>query len=327
MEEGIAWFCRDAAEAIPDPYAALPTELALELDRLSVQDRLDEMDDPELRDLQDAIWTSLGSGPARETGLVPTALGTFALSGWHTDLLWETNGGYTIAGGTAALVAAFREDLRHAEVRERTKVLELERSEDGVRTITDDGIEHRARACVLAVPVNALRGIAFAPDLAPGRRAVVDRGILGRGFKVWVRIRGEVPHVTAVAPGGHAINYFESIAHVDGETLALGFGARADALDLRDLPAVRSAVTQLVPDVDVIDCGGHDWTRDPLAKTTWGSFRPGQLTRSLAQLQRSELRTFFAGGDIATGWSGYIDGAIGSGIAAGRAARAFLGTG
>jgi monoamine oxidase len=48
------------------------------------------------------------------------------------------------------------------------------------------------------------------------------------------------------------------------------------------------------------------------------------MTRSLADLQRPEGEVFFAGGDIANGWGGYLDGAIESGIRAGRDALALL---
>ena len=48
------------------------------------------------------------------------------------------------------------------------------------------------------------------------------------------------------------------------------------------------------------------------------------MSRSLEDLQRPVGSTFFAGGDIANGWAGYIDGAIESGIAAARGAMALL---
>lgn len=42
-------------------------------------------------------------------------------------------------------------------------------------------------------------------------------------------------------------------------------------------------------------------------------FPPGLLTEGLEELQRPEGRVFFAGSDIASGWRGFIDGAIESG--------------
>jgi monoamine oxidase len=324
LMEGVEWFCRDAEEAVPFPFDPEPTELARALDALSVQDRLDEIDDPLIRDLQDSMWTSLGSAPAAEIGLVPTALSTYALASFTPDLIWETSGAYTIVGGTGALVSAMREDLRGAEVQEGSTVRGVARDDGVVRVCTDGGVEHVATTCILALPVNVLRSLSFTPDLDPGRRRVVDEGILGRGVKLWARLRGEVPHFYALAPGGHAISLLESESYVDGDTVVSGFGPSARDLDIHDRASMQRAVAELVPEAEVLECGGHDWRHDPFSGTTWGSFKPGQWSRSLKDLQRPEGRTFFAGGDIANGWAGYIDGAIESGIAAGRGAMALL---
>jgi monoamine oxidase len=54
-------------------------------------------------------------------------------------------------------------------------------------------------------------------------------------------------------------------------------------------------------------------------------FRPGQLTRYLRELQRPEGRIFYASGDNASGWHGFIDGAIESGLRASREVAAALG--
>ena len=323
LVEGVEWFCRDAEEAVPNPFGPL-SELGRALDVRSVQERLDEIDDPLTRDLQDAYWTSLGNAPAGEIGLVPTALMTYALAGYTAELIWETSGGYEIIGGTGALMRAMRDDLRGVDVREDAPVRAVSRDDGVVRAVTQDGAEHVGATAVLALPVNALRSVAFTPDLSMGRRRAVDEGIGGRGVKLWLRLRGELPHFYALAPGGYPITILESTAYADGDTLALGFGPSARDLDIHDRDAVCEAVCLLLPGADIVESGGHDWTHDSFSATTWGSFRPGQVSRSLGDLQRPEGRTFFAGGDIANGWAGYIDGAIESGIAAARGAMALL---
>ena len=45
-------------------------------------------------------------------------------------------------------------------------------------------------------------------------------------------------------------------------------------------------------------------------------YPPGMLTSSLSELQRPEGNILFAGADIASGWRGFIDGAIESGATA-----------
>jgi monoamine oxidase len=79
-----------------------------------------------------------------------------------------------------------------------------------------------------------------------------------------------------------------------------------------------------VPDADVVDVFAHDWTRDEFSLGTWASHRPRQISRYLAELQRPEGRVVLAGADIADGWSGFIDGAIESGLTAARVVRTMV---
>jgi monoamine oxidase len=74
----------------------------------------------------------------------------------------------------------------------------------------------------------------------------------------------------------------------------------------------------LLPHAEVVAAKGHDWTADPLTGGTWSFYRPQQLTRYHRELQRPEGRLVFAGGDIANVWSGMMDGAIETGLRAGR---------
>ena len=62
----------------------------------------------------------------------------------------------------------------------------------------------------------------------------------------------------------------------------------------------------------------HDWVADEFAGETWPMQRAGQLTESLAELQRPEGSVFLAGSDYANGWAGFIDGAIESGMQSAR---------
>ena len=98
----------------------------------------------------------------------------------------------------------------------------------------------------------------------------------------------------------------------------VGFGPDAQAFNVNDRQAVQQVIRQFLPEAEVIAVQGHDWTADPFAAGTWSIFRPQQLTRYLRELQRSEGRLFFAGSDVASGWNGFIDGAIETGLRAGR---------
>ena len=101
-----------------------------------------------------------------------------------------------------------------------------------------------------------------------------------------------------------------------GSQLLVGFGASPKLLDIADRDAVEKAIRAYLPDARVTDVFGHDWTADPWSLGTWCMYPPGMLTGALAELQRPEGNLFFAGSDIASGWRGFIDGAIESGAVA-----------
>jgi monoamine oxidase len=60
----------------------------------------------------------------------------------------------------------------------------------------------------------------------------------------------------------------------------------------------------------------HDWLADEFARGTWAIHRPGWFTKYHAEMQRPEGTVVLAGSDLANGWSGFMDGAIESGLRA-----------
>lgn len=64
----------------------------------------------------------------------------------------------------------------------------------------------------------------------------------------------------------------------------------------------------------------HNWTADPLFRGTWAVPAPGNLARHLDAVEYRDGRLLLAGADIASGSYALIDGAIDTGIRAGRAA-------
>jgi monoamine oxidase len=110
----------------------------------------------------------------------------------------------------------------------------------------------------------------------------------------------------------------------NGETVVVAFGSVSERLDGTDPGAVQEALRAWLPDVEVLEVASHDWVADPFAGETWPMQRAGQLTQSLAELQRPEGRVVLAGSDYADGWAGFIDGAIESGMRAGREVHAQL---
>ena len=91
----------------------------------------------------------------------------------------------------------------------------------------------------------------------------------------------------------------------------------------RDLTSVQRRLAQIMPGYEVLDATAHDWLADEFSRGTWAIHRPGWYVAHHAAMQRPEGRVLLAGSDLANGWSGFIDGAIESGLRAGALAARF----
>jgi monoamine oxidase len=177
-----------------------------------------------------------------------------------------------------------------------------------------------AAAVVVAVPLNALGAIEFRPALSEGKRRAVALGQASRGIKIFIRAAGEARAHNAIRPG-HPFGYLDTeLLLDDGTQVLIGFGPDAAALDAGDLPAVQRALDDILPGYRALDATAHDWLADEFAQGTWAIHRPGWYSDHHAEMGRPEGRLVLAGGDIADGWAGFMDGAIESGLRAGRLA-------
>jgi monoamine oxidase len=315
--------CEGAAEYLPEPMSVPDTPEAVAADLATTADRLAATDLPARnRDYLDALCSGLSSAPNDRVGFLTIAR-SFALAGFDPDRLFETNGLWALAGGTASLVDALHRDLA-STVLLGTKVEEIVQDGRAVIVRTTDG-EHAAAAAVVAVPLNTLGAVRFDPALSEGKREAARDGVVSLGVKVWAKLAGGFPSVFAGAPDRFPLSFVETFAPTpDGGTVVLGFGPSAASLSPDDPETVAREIEELLPGARVEEVGGHDWVRDPLARETWATYAPGTWLRWLPDLERREGRIVFAGSDIARGWGSYMDGAIETGLRAGREVEAIL---
>jgi len=315
-------FVDGVRDALPQPHAPLsaPDKLA-RFDRLTIAERIDELDlDEQERDVLEAELESVAHGPLTEAGAV-SILRWHALSGYSLELAQFTGGRVTIDGGTGALVAAIA-DAVPFERRLATPVAAV-RSRDGeVEVETRDGETFAARAAVVAVALNALAGIEFSPELPEDKRQAIELGQASRGVKVMIHARGEEVLQTSIRYR-HPFGYLGSEELVgDGTQLMIGFGYDAELCDATDLPAVQASLDEILPGYEVLDATAHDWFADEFSRGTWAIHRPGWYEHHHEAMRRPEGNVILAGSDIANGWSGFMDGAIESGLHAGAWASA-----
>ena len=311
----------DAVSVFPRPFDALTcTAEAIELDELPAADRLRSADSADERNvIARSLWSGHLNAPVEAGGLTEI-LRIAARADGDMALLDEVSGGYRIRGGTRSLAEAMAKDTA-ADVVLGARVTSVEQDSGGVLVSSSSG-RHRARACIVTVPRNALGGIEFRPQLSPPKQRAIGSAA-SQGLKVWARVDGDWPPFLALAPDRYPLNYAATEYHDGGTTFVVAFGTDAGAIAPDDSRAVQEMLRHWFPAMRVTGSSGHNWVADEFSRETWPTLRPGHLA-DVPRLAEPDGVLFLAGSDYASGWAGYIDGAIQSGIATARAAHAGL---
>jgi monoamine oxidase len=318
-------FVEGVQSAMPMPHDPLyAIDELVRFDRLTIAERLEQLAlSDEERAVLAAELESLAHAPIDQAGAV-SVLRWHALSGYSLALTQFTGGRVTLERGTGALLDAIAGEARFESWLDRP-VAAVRRSGDGVEVEVRSGETVRARAAVVAVPLNVLGGIEFSPPLSDVKREATTLGQASRGLKIFIRARGE-PLLQNSIRAGHPFGYLgtETLLE-DGTQVMIGFGPDAGMLDAGDLPSVQAELDAIMPGYEAVVATAHDWLTDEFARGTWAIHRPGWYERYHAAMQEPEGRVVLSGSDIANGWSGFIDGAIESGLRAGRMAAQLSG--
>ena len=174
------------------------------------------------------------------------------------------------------------------------------------------------------MPLNVLKDISFTPTLSAAKLAASEETHAGCGTKTHIIVEGNLGNISCLAPSRYPINWLFTEHMYEDKTHLIGFGPSADLMDVNDNRDIERAVRLFLPDAKVIQAFGYEWTADPFSQGTWCTFRPNQFGKYLQALQKSESRLVFASADWATGWRGGMDGAVESGLRAGKEIRSIL---
>ena len=168
---------------------------------------------------------------------------------------------------------------------------------------------------VLALPVNAVDRVRFAPPLRPAQARLAREKHQGRAIKMLMRVRGAHPGtlVTGEAEGLRLMFAERNLS--DGSTLIIGFGLYDEVPDTSHA-AMSRAVTRFFPEATLLEHDWHDWIRDPWSAGTWVSHGLGQSPLFAGPEWAQKGRLHFATSDIAACESGWFEGAVLSGEAA-----------
>jgi monoamine oxidase len=324
-ERGWNAFVAGVEEALPAPHDPL---LALErlrrFDSLSIAERVEQLDlGPEEHDVLWAELESLAHAPLEDAGAV-AVLRWHALSGYSLRLAQYTGGRVTLVDGTRGLIEAIAAGASF-ETRLGTPVAAIAQTAGRVEVHTRAGETLAARAAIVAVPLNVLGRISFDPDLSQPKRDALALGQASRGIKIFLRARGGGRSHNAIRPH-HPFGYLDTESELaDGSQLMIGFGPDAARCDPADTAATQRQLDAILPGCELLAATAHDWLRDEFSLGTWAIHRPGWYARHHAAMQTPEGRVLLAGSDIANGWSGFIDGAIETGITSAAKLERLLG--
>ena len=310
-------FVDGVERSLPNPHdPTLAIDELARIDRLTIAQRVDELDlDEEHREVLWAELESLAHGPLDEAGAA-SVLRWHALSGYSLALTQYTGGRVTLTNGTRGLLEAIAGGAAY-ETRMGTPVAAVRRRGDGVEVETRTGELLPAARAVVAVPLNTLGAIEFEPALSELKLEGIALGQASRGIKIFIHAEGEPISQNAIRPG-HPFGYLDTeFMNDDGTQVMIGFGYDAALNDAADLPRVQGDLDRIIPGYRAVDASAHDWLADEFSRGTWAIHRPGWYSRYYEEMRRPEGPVLLAGSDLAAGWSGFIDGAIESGLRAG----------
>lgn len=313
MDAGMKQIFAESRNLFGKPYAD-PDEYKIpdEIDDLSVRDMMDRLDlDDDARVLIDGLLSATLSARTDE-GSLTQAMRWTAAAGHDWFNMIEASSVNKLANGTKGLIDAIAGDVI-GEIRLSTPVASVKTYDAGVLVTTRDGEQIEAKAVAVTAPRNALRSINFQPALSEAKMASIEEGPACMGVKTWTRVAGDWTGWLAYADSDYPLTYCGCYSRVGDDSILVGFGPSAERLDVNDLEQVAAVIKGWRPDAEVLETTGHDWVADEFSQQTWLVQRPSQH-KYLEEFQRPENGVYLVGGDYASGWTGYIDGAIESAV-------------
>lgn len=315
MYEANEAFFSPARESLPRPYSPLFVPDDKGLDKMTAKEAIGQLDvSAEQKSLLNG-FAAINGHNFSDTSSYLDQLRWIALAGFNQFFMWDNLGRFRFEGGTKALLTKMHEDSL-AEFKIGQPVKKVEQTADQVQVTTARNETYIGKKLILAVPLNVISTIDYSPTISSTKMNISQQRHTGSGVKLYVRIKGKHPLMFGHGTQDMPLTFLWTEYDDEESQILVGFGPSVDQLDTTDADAVSEAIKQYLPDAEVIDFVSYDWNVDPYSLGTWCMYRPGWLTESFKDLQKPEGNIHFATSDIASGWRGFIDGAIESGALA-----------
>lgn len=258
-------FCNVDGNYLRDTYkypfaTGQSPKLMSEWDKLSCQDRLDEIRDRLSKEEQAmliAVIEQMGGNSLDKLGLLD-ALRWWSLGGNTPTGLNDIGLHTRLASGNSTL---HRRIFEHAESTGNlsysfSTAVERIVESDGVTTVeTRGGRAWRARAVVCTVPLNVLSSIQFSPPLPGEKLEALQQTSANLCNKVHVDLDGPdyLSWSSFGSPGQGLVAMLADRLTPAGNTHLVGFGpdpTATNGMNLKDMSAVKEAVLHLLPKND-----------------------------------------------------------------------------
>lgn len=296
------------------------------------QQALETLDNLTLSDLIRSVGASDGflkllnahAGPfssgAPALGMVPSAAYHFG----NKNL-------FRIEGGNSRLPMAMANAIGLERIRLGAIVSEIDQSSDTVRIGTRDGREFRGDAVVCTIPFSVLGEVRVTPQWSPAKQRLINGMKWNNTVKIIVKTRtptwlehgvygwpmagGDRPwerfiDITGNEPGGHGSGFFYLNGPNAAAVLARPENERASSV----VDQFRADMPDLLG--DVMSMQSFAWSEQPWIKASLGGIPLG-AGWMLAEAAKPEGQIHLAG-DFTTLKTGWVEGAIESGLRAAR---------
>lgn len=304
-----------STEYFPRPHSPLYREdLISGLDMVSLRDRLNQLNLTDAEERLISGMTAGQSGGSSTYGALTALAQWWALVGWNAES-WYKAQSQRIETGMLSLQQAILAEAG-ADLTLNAPVRSITDTGGQVLVTTTAGVEYSARTVVVAVPVNMWHTIRFSPRLPSVHRTAGSQGVgVPNVRKMWLRVRGVTDSVLVNGAENDTFMTVMSHSRIGDDQVMMALNS-LPALDVTNPAAVESALRAVLPTAQLIGHRAHDWGTDPHSQGAWALRRPGQLTAQLPAIQQPHGRIAFATSDIASGWVGFVEGAVESGLRA-----------
>ncbi|CAG8364925.1 unnamed protein product [Penicillium salamii] len=320
--------CRDIC---PLPYSSLGNsrvsfEQVQAIDQLTCRDRIEQIRHLLTADelaLIESLVPHCGGGSVEDMGFLEMVRAQ-ALQGYNPDTFEEIWTMYKIRGGQSTLARRIFDDAVRLGLQYSFKTPIKSISDRGgvvlltPTTSTTNNIVYRTRRVVNTIPVAVLPTIEFDPPLSALRQEALQINQLDYLTKIHAEVEGDLRGLRGCTwPGDFLYVYGDGFCAGGKSTRITSFaGDNRGILDpLKEPERLETALKRFHP-MNIKKVVFHDWVSDPYAKAGAAWYPANFLTKYLAELQSRHGNVLMANADWASGWRGFIEGAMEQGASA-----------